>query len=41
MQTPDLLYDKEGFISNPHGLVNDLQKKSDEQLRMSVFITPQ
>lgn len=34
------VYDKEANISNPNGLINDLEKLSDEKMRMIVFISP-
>jgi hypothetical protein len=35
------VYDKEANISNPSGLIDDLEKLSDEKMRVSVFISPQ
>jgi hypothetical protein len=34
------VYDPEGFISNPIGLENDLNKLSDDKLKVSVYISP-
>lgn len=34
------VYDKESHISNPYGLINDLEKCSNEDLRITVFISP-
>lgn len=35
------VYDKEANICNPSGLINDLEKLSDEKMRIIVFISPQ
>jgi len=35
------VYDKEAHISNPSGLINDLQNLSDDKMRVTVFISPQ
>lgn len=34
------VYDKDSHISNPHGLINDLEKLSNQDLRITVFISP-
>ncbi len=34
------VYDPEGFISNPTGLENDLNKLSNDELKVSVYVTP-
>ncbi|WP_342431107.1 hypothetical protein [Neobacillus sp. FSL H8-0543] len=35
------VYDKNSHITNPHGLINDLEKLSDQNMRITVFISPQ
>ncbi|MCL6476988.1 MAG: hypothetical protein K6T65_01090 [Peptococcaceae bacterium] len=35
------VYDREANIINPSGLINDLEKLSDDVMRISVFISPQ
>lgn len=35
------VYDKDSHITNPHGLINDLEKLSDQNMRITVFISPQ
>lgn len=35
------VYDKEFLISNPAGLINDLEKNSNEDLKINVIIAPQ
>ncbi|WHH58496.1 hypothetical protein [Petroclostridium sp. X23] len=35
------IYDREANISNPIGLITDLEKLSNEKMRMTVFISPQ
>lgn len=35
------VYDREANISNPIGLTSDLEKLSDERMRMTVFVSPQ
>jgi len=34
------VYDPEGFISNPSGIENDLNKLSNDELQVNVFIAP-
>lgn len=34
------VYDKNSYISNPHGLISDLEKLSDDKMRMTVLISP-
>lgn len=34
------VYDKESHIRNPYGLINDLERLSDQNMRISVFISP-
>ena len=34
------VYDPEGFISNPTGLENDLNKLSSDKLKVSVYVAP-
>jgi hypothetical protein len=35
------VYDKESHITNPYGLINDLEKLNDQNMRITVFISPQ
>lgn len=35
------IYDKDSHISNPYGLITDLEKLSSSEMRMSVIISPQ
>lgn len=34
------VYDKDSYIRNPHGLISDLEKLSDENMRITVLISP-
>ena len=34
------IYDKENFLSNPFGLISDLEKLSTEELSIRIFISP-
>ena len=34
------VYDKDSIITNPHGLVSDLENLSDAEMRMTVIIAP-
>lgn len=34
------VYDKDSIITNPHGLVSDLENLSDEDMKMTVIIAP-
>lgn len=34
------IYDKDGNIVNPHGLISDLEKMSDGDLKMTVIVSP-
>ncbi|MFJ8086858.1 hypothetical protein ACIQ7N_01390 [Lysinibacillus sp. NPDC095746] len=34
------VYDKGSYINNPHGLIKDLEKLSDSNMKVSVFISP-
>jgi hypothetical protein len=34
------IYDLEGYVSNPTGLVNDLNRLSNSELKVSVYISP-
>ncbi|QDQ03280.1 hypothetical protein FOH38_00745 [Lysinibacillus fusiformis] len=34
------VYDKDSHIRNPHGLITDLEKLSDENMRVTVYISP-
>ncbi len=35
------VYDKDAYIQNPIGLITDLERLSDEKMRISVFVSPQ
>lgn len=35
------VYDKDSHITNPFGIITDLEKKSDQNMRITVFICPQ
>jgi hypothetical protein len=35
------VYDKDANITNPNGLINDLENLSDERMRVTLFIAPQ
>ncbi|MBK0295840.1 hypothetical protein IAE22_26320 [Bacillus sp. S34] len=35
------VYDKESHITNPYGLITDLEKMSDKDMTITVFISPQ
>jgi hypothetical protein len=35
------IYDKNSYISNPSGLISDLEKNGDEQINVKVYISPQ
>lgn len=34
------VYDKDSYIKNPHGLISDLEELSDQNMRVTVFISP-
>lgn len=35
-----LVYDKDGLLSNPHGLISDLEKLSSDGMKVKVYVTP-
>ncbi|WP_243300481.1 PD-(D/E)XK nuclease domain-containing protein [Bacillus litorisediminis] len=35
------VYDKDSHITNPYGLIDDIEKLSDQKMRITVFISPQ
>lgn len=34
------IYDKDSYISNPHGLKKDLEKMSDDKFKVNIIISP-